>query len=92
MEGSPLLSQQNQPLKCPKLAEKGRNAPQSIKYSWVIPWFVNNVKGWITALVMQQSINWLSSVPLSEKQICTDLRPSHMLPCDRLVVPACPGG
>ena len=67
----------------PSPAERGRKVPQSIKYSQVIPLFVNNVKGWITALVVQQSINRLSSVPLSEKQICADLLPSPMLSCDR---------
>lgn len=57
--------------------------PQSVKYSWAIPLFVNNVKGWITALVMQQSINQLSSVPPSEKLIWADLLPFPVLPCDR---------
>lgn len=40
---------------------------------------MNNVKGWTTALVTQQSVDKLF-VPLSEKQICADLWPVHNLP------------
>jgi len=78
--GPPLVSAKSA-TEAPNPAERGRNAPKSIKYSQLIPMFVNNVKGSITAPVTQHSINWLSSVPLAEKQICTDLLPFSVLPC-----------
>lgn len=88
MEKSPLRFQQNQPLKHSKLAERGRNVPRSVKYSQVIPLFVN--KGWITDLVMQQSINRLSSV-LGSKSALIYCLPT-CCPVTDPFIQTCPGG
>lgn len=65
--------------------------PQSIEYSRVVSLFLNRIKGWITALVTQHSINSLLCPYLKSKSVLIYCRPLGCPAADQ-VVRACCGG
>lgn len=66
--------------------------PQSIEYSQVVSLFLNRIKGWITALVTQHSINSLLCPYLKSKSVLIYCHPLGCPAADQVVRACCGGG